>query len=523
VPGYPEIMCDIDYFSNDKSVVNIKKSVSHGARLTILTKFIDYIVATICTVILARLLTPDDFGLVTIVMTVGLLLRNFGVNGFSEAIIQEDRLNHEKLNSLFWVHLCFNSILAILFLLSTPLIIWFYNEGRIKPIIYAMSVTIILPCFSTPNISLLKRNLLYSKFSLISLLQNIISSLLGVILGFAGAGYWAIVVRRSSIPLLGAIGGWIWCSWRPSKPHFSKSISHMVKFGVHTYGNFAMTYLRKNIDTILVAKYFGSDQLANYDRAYHLFLMPLNQLGTPLKSVALPLLSKLRDDPAKFLRYYSKSISIFAFIGMLISSVITVIGKDFVVLLLGPKWHVAGDVLTFFGPAIGCMLLYQSIPWVHLALGNADRLFKWGILSVVIFMISIIIGLKFGTLGVAAGTTLSFYLLLVPGLWYALRPLKYSIIGAVIVIFKQILSASISIGICFYIKTEWLLLSGFLNNLNIIIRIILISIVCILIFVSSNICIHQGLGPIRETFNFLMDMIPDRLKKKHNWRLHDNK
>ncbi len=502
------------YFNTEPLKYGLKKKAAVGAGLTISSRVLDYIISVGGTIILARLLTPDDFGLVTMVMTVSLLLRNFGVNGFPEAIIQEETINHKQLSTLFWIHLGISVALAIVFVISAPAIIWFYNEPRLEPIIYVMSISIIFPCFSTQHTGLLKRTMQFTKFTVNEVVSTLVSTVAGVIMALYGFGYWAIVVRRMAIPASSVVGAWILCRWRPGLPSKKANVMKMVKFAFHTYGNFITYYFSKNIDTILIGKFFGSAPLANYDRAYHLFVMPVNQVTSPLSSVALPILSRLRDDKERFVRYYLKSLSLISFVGMAISAIITLIGKDLVLLLLGPKWDIAALIFTLFGPGIGMMLVYDTHGWLHLSLGTADRWFRWGILSVIITICCIVIGLKFGATGVAAGMSVSFYILVFPGLWYGGRPMNIKLSDIIGSVWKYFISAVAAGGLCWYLLYFFNLVSEIYLSLNILIRMTVSSIFFIILYLLAVVVLYQSLEPISQLLSIIKDMVPKFAKNK---------
>jgi len=502
------------YFNKEDLKSGLRKTAAKGAGLTISSRVIDYIISVGGTIILARLLTPDDFGLVTMVMTVSLLLRNFGVNGFPEAIIQEETINHRQVSNLFWIHLGISITLAIVFVISAPAIIWFYNEPRLEPIIYVMSISIIFPCFSTQHTGLLKRNMQFTKFTVNEVASTFVSTVAGIVMALCGFGYWAVVVRRMAIPASSAVGAWVLCRWRPGLPSKGSNVMKMVKFAFHTYGNFITYYFSKNIDTILIGKFYGSAPLANYDRAYHLFVMPVNQVTSPLSSVALPILSRLRDDKDRYIRYYLKSLSLISFISMSISGIITLIGKDLVLLLLGPQWDLAAVIFTLFGPGIGMMLVYDTHGWLHLSLGTADRWFRWGIFAVITTIGCIIIGLKFGAPGVAAGMSASFYILVLPGLWYGGRPMNRKISDVLGSMWRYFISAVAAGGLSWYLLYSFNLTSEIYLSLNILIRMTVSSILFIILYLLLVIALYQSLEPVSQLLSIIRDMMPKFSKNK---------
>ena len=437
-----------------------------------------------------------------------LLLQNFGVNGFTEAVIQQESISHQQISNLFWVNIGFSSILTITFILSAPLMVYFYHEPELKIITVVMAFSIIFAGFSTHHNALLQRNMQFHKTSANQIAAVTSSNLIAVVLAFMGWGYWALIIRRLTLPLMSAIGSWILCPWKPAIPSRSAEIRSMLTFAFHTYGSFSLDYFRKNFDKVLLGWNNGAQSLGEYDRAYHLFVMPMNQLTVPIGNVALSALSKIRNKPERFIRYYLKSMSLILFIGMAISVVFLMTGKDLILLLLGPQWVTSGEIFTIFSPAIGMMLVYQTSGWLHLSLGRADRWLRWNILSSIIVALLLLLGLRFGPIGVAAAFSLSFFLLTGPGIWYAGKPINLSV-GAIVAIgwryfFSAAASALLSWTILYRIET----VESIYRNLDTFPRIIAAGTLSLLFYLCLIVMLHRSFSQIMEFWPLVLDMAP---------------
>lgn len=500
-----------EYFSTDHLKSDLKRQAVRGAGATVFSQILGSGTQIIGAVILARLLIPEDFGLVAMVTAFSLLLQNFGVNGFTEAIIQQEVVNHKQISTLFWINVGFSLSLTLLFMASAPLIALFYKEPRLKSITIAISFSIIFAGMSTQHLALLKRQMRFYSTSANSLGSSLISVIIAITLAWWGWGYWAIVARRLSLPLITTVGAWILCPWRPGLPSLRTDVLPMLKFAVNTYGNFTMNYFSRNLDKILIGWRYSTQSLGYYDRAYHLFVMPVNQLSAPLASVSLATLSRLRNDPKKYHKYYLEAISILSFIGMPLSATLTLIGKDMILLLLGPQWSKAGQIFTVFGPAVGIMLIYSTNGWLHLSLGKADRWFRWAIMAFIVTALCFIIGLQFGTLGVAIAYSASFYILIGPCLWYAGKPIRLKLTSIVSTIWKYFVSALFAGLISFFILHFFDLTSNIFIGLNIFLRLLLSSFLCIIIYLILVVAFYRSMKPITRFISVLRDMMPNIL------------
>jgi len=495
-------------FETEHLKADLKKHAVKGAGATIFSNVMDYVVQMAATIVLARLLKPEDFGLVAMVTAFSILFQNFGMRGFTEATIQSEDLDHSRVSTLFWIHLGISVSLGLAFIAFSPVLAWLYKEPRLIGIAIAISANFLLFALATQPIALLTRNMQFWKVAGVEIGANFLSMAVAIIFAVNGAQYWSLVARRVSLPLGWVLLAFLLCRWLPGLPSRGTGVWKMVKFGINTYGNFMVNYATRNLDKVLVGWKHGSSSLGFYDRAYYLFVMPVNQLSYPLTNVAVSALSKLHDDVERFRSYYLKSIAMLALVGMPLSAVLTLIGKDFILLMLGPQWGMAGEIFSFFGPGIGIMLVYGTHGWLHLSLGKADRWFRWGVLELIVTVGFFMAGLPFGASGVAVAYVLSIFVLTGPGLWYAGLPIRLTVSSVVAAIWKYMVAALAS-GLI-----SWKILYGYaptslpFAGLHVVVRIFLSTALCSVIYLILVIIIHRGFGPIAQFIRLAREMIP---------------
>jgi O-antigen/teichoic acid export membrane protein len=472
-----------------------------GAGTNIIAQLISLIANIFGVIILARILQPKDFGIVTMVSTFYLLLTNFGENGFSEYIIQKQTINQSELNNIFWMHGVLSFSLMLIFMSMAPILALFYNEPLITPVSVVMAFGIIVQMLSTVHVAILKRNMEFSKVAINGVVSGAIGLMLAIVMAMTGAGYWAVVARQLSIPLVMAIGAWVVCPWRPGLPGRMKGAIGSFRYVLHVYGNFCLNHFARSLDKILLGKFHGAQILGIYDRAYYLSNMPSEQLLAPLHSVALATLSRLREDNESFCNYFKKAISTLAFLGVLAGLILTIAGKDLIYVLLGPEWEQSGVVVVAFGPGIGAMFIYTTHSWIHLSLGKPERWLRWSLVSSLVTGGLSLIFAPFGPVALASALSLSFYVLLFPSLWYAGRP-----IGLKVIPICKAIGPFFGSGI-----GTWLIWAGsfnlitttsnFLIELNIFLRLFLEISISTFMYVTLVIAFHRGLGPIMEIVN----------------------
>ena len=503
------------YFLLDRSETSLREKAIHGAGAVVFARVSTYAVQLIGAIILARILTPSDFGLVAMITIITNILVEFGLLRLNGAVIQAEHISHSQVSTLFWINVLLCLGLTLLLVALAPVVARFYDEPRLTSITMIISVGFIFNGLSLQHIALLQRNMLFGRFAVIQIAAVITRDIIAIVMALNGWGYWALVTRYVLLQVGIAIGSWLLCGWRPGWPIKHSGVGPLVRFGINSLGNYSTDYVNRSLDKLLIGWRLGAQSLGFYDRAYQLFVMPASQLTGPLTTVAMATLSRLRDNPERYRNYYLNAVSAVAFVGMAISLFLFLIGKDIVLLLLGPRWETAGEIFSIFGPAIGIMLIYRTHGWLHLSLGRADRFFRWGIIAMIVTAISFVSGLPFGAKGVAAAYSLSFYILIGPGLWYAGRPVHIRFRIILSVIWRYFVAATMA---CI---TYWSFLyalscaSGNYADFDIIKRIVFSSAILILLYLFFVIILHWSLKPITQFLSILREMLPRPLFSPH--------
>ena len=481
-----------------------------GAGVTVLANGLGLLVQMVSTVVLARLLTPADFGLVTMVTTFSLLLANFGGNGFSEAIMQWERMDHALASNIFWITVGVNSLLMAAFAGAGSLMAWFYHEPLVTRVATAMSCTIFFASTSVVHLALLKRAMRFSMVSANDIVARTISVLVSILLGLAGAGYWALVAGAIAQPLCVSVGAWGLCRWLPGPPRRAPGTGAMVKFSLNVYGRFTVNYFGRNTDNLLVGWRFSTQALGFYKKAYDLFALSVSSLVSPLSDVAVAALSRLRPDSVEYRRYLLNALGVTAFVGMGLGADLTLAGKDLIRLLLGPGWETSGRIFTFFGPGIGIMLLYATHGWIHLSIGRADRWFRWGLLEFGFTLALFLVGLPWGATGIAVAWTLSFWILTIPAFWYAGQPVGLGVSPVISSVWRYFVASVLAGGGSLAVMRMIPGLASIPGAAGAFFRLATESTVFLIQYVVAVTVLHQGYAPLSQVTRLVQGMISRR-------------
>jgi PST family polysaccharide transporter len=403
-------------------------------------------------------------------------------------------------------------VLAMLFIAATPIVEWFFKEPRLQTIIFAISPSIVFSGLSVVHLALLKRSMEFHKLAANSMIVASVGSVVPIILAWLGWGQWALVAKWLIFPFLTTIGAWLMCSWRPGRQIGKAGVGPLLRFALHTVGNFTVGYFRRNLDKMLLGRFFGTQDLGLYDRAYHLASMLPNQIVSPISSVALSAFSKLSYDPQNYRHNYLKMVSVLAFAGMPLSSVLTIVSNDVVIFILGPQWSEAGSIFFIFSLSIGVSMIYITHGWLHLSLGTADRWFRWGILEFFVTAIIFLIAIKYGALGVAAAYTASFYVLIGPALWYAGKPVELKLSSIFSVIWRYFLSSALSALISWLVLYRNIFIGNDFMQSFIFLRILLSFILNILLYFVLITILYKGITPIEEFISIIRKIFFNRVQ-----------
>jgi O-antigen/teichoic acid export membrane protein len=491
----------------------LRRVAVRGAGVTALSQSLGFAIQLIATVILARLLTPADFGLVAIVTAFSLLLMNVGFNGFTEAVVQREQIDHGLASNLFWINVGVGSVLAISFAAAASLLARFYGDPRVGPVAVAMSATIFLSSASVMHLALLKRAMRFSRVSANDVVARATSVIVSIVLGWAAWGYWALIAGAIALQLATCIGAWIRCRWMPGLPRRSAGTGATVRFAMNTFGHFAANYCTRNLDNFLVGWFFGPASLGFYKKAYDLCVLPVAQLSDPLNAVAMPVLSRLAGDPERYRRYALRALSTLAFVGMGLGAGLALVGKDLMLVILGPRWDESGKIFTFFAPGIGAMLIYFAYGWIHLSLGRPDRLLRWGLIEFTVIGMLFVLCLPWGPVGIAMAWVLSSWILAIPALWYAGRPAGLGAGAIVRAVWKYVCASALAGSTAAVILRRipsLMTASGWIGAVD---RSMTVSVLFAALYLGAVILLHGGCEPLRQIATLLRDMLPGRLSR----------
>jgi polysaccharide transporter, PST family len=366
------------------------------------------------TILLARLLTPADFGLIAMVGSCTGIIAVIQDLGLNQAIIQRPAISRAQLSALFWLSVGTSLVLAVALALSAPGIAWFFKESRLTFLAIAFAILVVLGGTQSVQFALLNREFRFKSLAVIDVLTATAGAIAGVTMAWLTSSYWSLFVSGLASVVISTACAWLLCSFRPSRPSFEGDFREIVHFGSGVSGFNFVNYFSRNADNMLIGRFYGSVQLGLYDRAYRLLLFPLSQILGPLGRVLLPVLARLQHDPDRYRKAYVEAISLLMMATQpgLVFSII--FAEDVFSILFGPRWAAAVPIFQWLGVAGLSQVITSTFGWLLLSQGRGGDFFKVGLFGALTTITSFVIGLPWGPLGVAIAYTINNYITLVP-------------------------------------------------------------------------------------------------------------
>ncbi|MER9672023.1 lipopolysaccharide biosynthesis protein [Mesorhizobium sp. M0208] len=364
-------------------------------------------------IVLARLLVPEDFGLVAsvgpIVAFVG-LLQNLGLQ---QAVVQRKDISTEQLNQVFWISALVGLGSAVMVACLAPAIAAFYGDQRMVGITIGSALPLLLGSLAAVPLALMNRHLRFGQLALNDVITAAAGLATTAVAAYAGLGYWSLVIGPAVSAVVALAAAWQVARWTPSRPDL-KVDTDILSFGANLTGFNLANFFSRNLDNILIGKYSGAIELGYYDRAYKLLLFPLQNINQPLTRVMVPLLSRIHEDKARFRDIYVRTNWMLAAVTMPGIAALTLTSDQVVGLLFGERWAAVAPIFAWLGIASLIQSVSSTTGWIFICQGKTKTMFHWGIYSSLTTVAAFIIGLHWGAVGVAAAYAISGYVLRVP-------------------------------------------------------------------------------------------------------------
>jgi len=407
-----------EYFDTEHLTDAIGSRTARGGVVTIVSHGLKFALSIVATAILARLLTPHDYGLIGMVAVFTGFVAMFKDLGLSLATVQRPEITDEQISTLFWVNVTISAGITALMVVLAPLIGWFYSEPRLILITIVTATGFLFGGLAVQHEALLKRQMRFYALSVIAFASMMIGYIVGIILAWRGASYWSLVF--SQLALLGSntLGVWLTCRWRPGRPQRNSGVRSMLSFGGNIMGYSLINYVSKNCDNLVVGRAFGPELLGLYAKAVQLLTLPTDQINEPISTVTIPALSRLADSPERYRQAYLRIMEKVIMVTMPAVMLMLATADWLVLIILGPQWGESARIFVYLGIAGLFQPVFATGGWLLVSQGRVRDMLRWSLINAPISVLSILAGLPWGVTGVAASFSLGRILVALPLLFW---------------------------------------------------------------------------------------------------------
>lgn len=426
---------------------DLKQKAIKGLAWSVLDNSGQQLLKFIIGIVLARLLSPQEFGLIAMVTVFTGFASRFSDLGLSAALIQKRDTSQSEFSSVFWLNVLGGSVLTVTFLVAAPFIALFYEEPMLTSLTMFVSATFLLGSLSASQRVQMKRELNFKTPSIVSIGSITISGIVAIAMAYQGFGVWALAVHMVFSSFISLLLLWFLSSWRPQWHFDWSAVKGMMGYSLNLFGTRSLNYWVKNIDTLLVGKFLGTHAVGIYSRAFALMLFPLRNISNVLTQVMFPALSTIQEDKKRVARIYLKMTQTIAIFVFPLMSGLFVTVKPFIFVVLGPQWMDVVPVLQIMCVAGAFQAVGTLNGNLYMSQGRTDTQFKVGLFLKSNSILWIVLGLNWGVIGVAAGVTIASVINAYPSFTFAGRLVGLSFLS-VLKALSGITLASLTMAVC---------------------------------------------------------------------------
>ncbi|HEY1724869.1 MAG TPA: MOP flippase family protein [Steroidobacteraceae bacterium] len=366
------------------------------------------------TVVLARLLSPKDYGLLGMVLVFTGFAAYIADMGLGASIVQRSELSDRHLNSVFWLSLLSGLTLSVLFVAGAPLVARFYDEPRLRWLTVAIAANFFLGSLNVVQNALLERALNFRAKFWIETTATLSAGTAALVLALAGAGVWSLVAQALTLTAARVVVMWAQSSWRPALAFEFAAIRELMRYSAHLLGFGVVVYWSQNIDKLVIGRTIGSAALGIYSLADRLMRLAQANINDVSTTVMFPALSSIQHDVRAVGQAYLRGTRMIALLTFPTMIALGVLAQPAVLVVYGSRWQDSIPILQLLCVAGAALTTYSTAGWLFLSQGRTDILFYLGIYSVIVRTTGVLIGSRWGLIGVAWAYVIGCYLFI----WY---------------------------------------------------------------------------------------------------------
>jgi len=401
--------------------MTLESRTVRGIGWTAASQLAQMLMSVLISAILARLLTPSDFGLIAMVLVFSNFVAIFSGFGLQSAIVQKKEVSDEALSSIFWINVGLGALLTLALAASAPLIAAFYSQPRLTPLVVLISTTFFIASFCNVPFALLTKRMNFKAIGIIGICSIGISGPIAIFLAFSGYGVWSLAWLTVLTSIFTTVFTFVYARWVPRLLLGLRHVRGMLRYGANLTGASFVTYFAQNMDNLLVGRFLGSASLGFYNLAYNLLVLPISNISGVVGRVMFPALSIIQHDKQLVRHAYVRANRYIGAISFPLMIWVLVAAPQLIRVVYGPKWVSVIPLIQIFALAGLEQSIAVNVAWLFTSQGRTDMMFKLSIFTTVAVLISFVVGLRGGVEGVVIAYTVALYLTAYPVFAIAFR------------------------------------------------------------------------------------------------------
>jgi polysaccharide transporter, PST family len=403
--------------ATDHLMADLGRRTASGGALAIGAQVVKMALHLVTLAVMARLLAPEDFGLVAMAATVTIFVGLFTDLGLTAATVQRRDIDHGTVSALFYINLAMGVVVMLAAMAAAPLAAWFFGDERVTWVVIAMALQIPFAAAAAQHNALLQRGMRWVAIHWTGITAQLAGAVVGIGLAWqTDVGYWSLVAQGWVTIVLGLVLVWLVSHWRPGRVTNWAGARSALKFGLNLTGFNLLNYFNRQADDVLIGWRWGATELGYYSRAYQLLMMPLQLINGPVGTAVIPALSRLQGDPERWRKAYLEALGAVVLVSSGITAILIATAEPLVALLFGPGWDEAATIFALLAISMFAATPMHTVGWVYISLGRTDTMLKWSLIAVPTILLAFLIGLPFGAQGLALAYSCAICALMIPGL-----------------------------------------------------------------------------------------------------------
>lgn len=397
---------------------SLKQQTKQGVYWKFAEQFSNYGIQFLIGIVMARLLSPSDYGITALPAVFMAIAAIFVEAGFSNALVRKPELKEEDLSTTFYYCMVVGVLCYCLLFIASPWIADFYNTPVLKSLMRVTALSFILTPIGIPQNVLLRRKLDFKTPAKIAVIVKLLSGVVGIAMAYLGYGVWALVISGLFTSVFGLLMTVYAVRWYPKKGWSKESFRYLWGYGNKMMASSLLDTLYNNITPIIVGKFYSTADLGVYNRARQYAAMPSSNIHAVVREVSFPVLSKMQDDDERLISNYRRMIKLSAFVVFPLMMLLAALARPLIIVMITEKWEACIILLQL----ICFSMMWYPVHALNLNIltvkGRTDLFLKLEIVKKIVGLIVICSALPFGLVAFCAAQIGSSLISLFINTWY---------------------------------------------------------------------------------------------------------